>query len=163
MNPNSQLEQLTRAMTQLVKESSERSTRLEVQQENLTKNQDSLILSVERMSEASRIAIESNTRLEAKIESLEERALDKMTLVEDSVNDMSIRVDDNVNDMKIIDKRTHALELINANEAGMQEQLKKNNEHWVGRYTRILGTIGVLLTASGLIYTIFFATTKVTG
>ena len=60
-------------------------TRLEVNQVHLT-------TAVKDMSVAAMTAIESNTRLESKIESLEERALDRLNLVEDSANDCRTEV-----------------------------------------------------------------------
>ena len=119
-----------------------RATRLEVQVENL-------IVSVNKVSDASRKAIESNTKLEAKIESLESRAIDKLNLVEDSVNE-------NIAAIGIMGGRISALELINANRLGAEEGAKKANESnekkATTNWTRILGLIGAVVAVIGLIY-----------
>lgn len=92
-------------------------TRLDVNQGHLTK-------AFQEMGVAVMSAIESNTRLEVKIESLEEKSLDKIELMEDSLNEIGAEV-------KIIDKRTHTLEMLNANKQGED----KANNQWKNRIT----------------------------
>lgn len=162
MSSDDQLNKLTDTINTFIIENTKVITTLSV-------NQEGLIESVREISDASRKAIESNTRLEVKMEayqeqamnkiqSLEERAIDKAELVEDSVNDISVKVDEVINEVKIIDKRTHALELINANEAGIKEGEDKKNGHWAGMYARVVVTGGLIIGIATFIYNVFIKT-----
>jgi len=74
-----EINSLTKSMTQFIKESSERAVRLETTQDHI--NQALL-----KMTDAVDTTLKSNNELAAKMASLEITALDKVCLVEESLN-----------------------------------------------------------------------------
>lgn len=121
------------------KDNAERMTRIEV-------NFEHMISAVQGVSQASKEAIESNSKLEKKIISLEENTINKVILLEDTINE-------NSSEIGLMSGRIGVLELINANEAGRkegQDEANKLNQTKATNYWgRTLGliTIAVAITA----------------
>jgi len=98
---------LTKTVSDFIKESSERAVRLETTQEHIS---EALL----KMTQTVDKALASNSELEMKVTSLEDRALDRMYLVEDSLNELSQAYKDVV--VRVCD-----LELCHAREEGRKE------------------------------------------
>lgn len=152
----SEITELTNEIRNHIKDSAardlaneKRNTRTETLLENFATNVDKLTVTVGK-------AIESNTKLEAKVASLEEDAINKLNLVEDTVNENTSKLD-------IIDKRVGIIEVLNAERAGreagvkeaMEEFEKKSTTNW----TRVLTILGLVITAIGVAYTLLSKST----
>ena len=141
----SSLSELNKTLNQHVLEQAERSSRMEAHQEHLFKGLTSLAASVKE-------SIESNSRLEVKFASLEAKALDRLDLVEDSVNELGASV-------TIQGKQIQMLELINANEQGYAKgsstEQSKSNQKTNNTWTRTLTVISTTVAVIAVLYTIF--------
>jgi len=133
-----ELTRLTNALTSFVKESSERSVRLETNQENLNE-------SVTEMGKQASKAICINIRLEEKLTALEDKALDRLSLIEDSVNENSAY-------MATLDKRIQILELINANTQGRKETIDKLKKTLADNWFKVVLLIALLLPLASYLY-----------
>ena len=141
----SSLSELNKTLNQHMIEQAERSTKTETHQKHL-------FTAMTQLTTAMSTALETNTRLEEKITSLESRALDKLVLVEDSVNDISELV-------TIQGKQIQMLEIINANEQGYAKgsstEQSKNNQKTNNSWTRTLAVISTTVAVIAVLYTIF--------
>lgn len=137
---SSEIAELTKTFNLFIQENTKVITRLEVNQEHLTN-------AVKEVTAASTAAITSNKDLEAKIVSLEDRAINKMNLVEDTVNENASKID-------IMDKRVQRMELVSANEsgkeAGKKETLEKVDKKATTNWTRTLGLLTLIVAVGGL-------------
>ena len=138
----SSVNELNKTLNQHMIEQAERSTKTETHQKHL-------FTAMTQLSTAMSTALETNTRLEEKITSLESRALDKLILVEDSVNEISER-------LTIQEKQIQMLEIINANQQGYAKgtttQKTNTDRSTTKSITLVIAMLSVLVAAIGLIY-----------
>lgn len=141
----SSLSELNKTLTQHMIEQAERSTKTETHQKHL-------FVAMTELATAMSVSTETNTRLEEKITSLEARALDKLVLIEDSVNESNDAI-------QLLDKRVQILELINANNQGVNtansENEQKSNQKTNNTWTRTLTVISTTVAVIAVLYTIF--------
>lgn len=142
----SDLDKLSGIVSNFVKESSIATAELKTNYIHLTNAVTESVNVAKEAIEISRKAIETNIRLEAKISSLENKAIDKLNLVEDTVNEIAERV-------TINSSRIQVLELINANNQGKEEANKANDQKWYTKWSTMIGLFGLLVAAGSLIYT----------
>ena len=138
---SSEIDKLTQVMQSFILANTEQSTELRVNQNHLTK-------AVTELNASMKIALESNTRLEEKVTSLEDRALDRLDLVEDSVNEISAKHD-------LVDKRVQILESINSYEQGVASAYNSNQNKSNNSWTRILSALSVIVAIVAVVYTMF--------
>jgi len=134
----SEIAELAKVVQASILANAEQSTELRVNQNHLT-------IAVTDLAGSVKVAIESNTRLEEKVTSLESRALDRLDLVEDSVNETN-------GVMLLIDKRVQTLELINANTQGVNEANDKNQQNGNTIWTRVIAAISTAVAVVAVVY-----------
>lgn len=118
------IEKLTTTLTDFITESGSRSTRLETNQEHLT-------IAITNMTNIHSEISKSNIRLEEKIVSLEAKALDKLTYVEESLNATNIRV-------SLMCTRVSTMELSDANQAGRDHQREQTRKFWADNWLKFV-------------------------
>lgn len=125
-----EINNLTRTMSEFIRESSERAVRLETTQEHIS---EALL----KMTQTVDKALMSNTKLEMKVSSLEDKAIDRLYLVEDSLNEVNLAYKD-------ILGRVGKLEIIQAKELGKQEARAGVFSFISNNWFKIV-TVGILL------------------
>jgi len=159
------IEKLAKSVDELVKnqnkyilEHNERATRFEVQQEHLT-------TALTEMAVTHKDMIISNVKVEEKLVSLETRAIDRLNVVEGSLNDsverLNIRIDSANSDIVSIKSKINLLEILNAEENGEKKVKDDNKKFWTANWYKFIGLFIIIVPTVVTIYNL--VTHKSTG
>lgn len=133
-----EINELTSTVNSFIRESSERSVRLETITETLVSNVASLASNVEK-------TLQAQVRTETQLTSLEIRAINRLDKVEELVGELEDKHD-------LLDKRVQTLELINAHEQGVGESNEKNHRRRFANWQWALGTITTLAAVATFVF-----------